>query len=307
MNEKVKKNMHHIHDKSYKDIYSKKEIAIDLFRNYVNKEFTKDLNSDNLTLVNKSYISSDYEESESDIVYRAKIGDNETIFYILLEFQSKIDYRMPIRLFFYISEILREYSKNHEHSKNDKNIRIPAVVPIVLYNGNKEWDAETEFRKIYYNNEIFHEGILNFKYYIFDINNSFTKDELLKNKNATAAIFLLDQKVNPKEYLDRVKNIALLFNNLSEEELKAIKHWIRNTTEEILAEKAINILEADNKEVVNVVANNANIIEEMEEKAKKVKAIEIATNLLDVLDDETIALKTGLSIEEVKKLRKENM
>ena len=70
MNEKVKKNMHHIHDKSYKDIYSKKEIAIDLFRNYVNKEFTKDLNSDNLTLVNKSYISSDYEESESDIVYR---------------------------------------------------------------------------------------------------------------------------------------------------------------------------------------------------------------------------------------------
>ena len=34
------------------------------------------------------------------------------------------------------------------------------------------------------------------------------------------------------------------------------------------------------------------------------KAIEIAKNLLDVLDDETIALKTGLSVEEVKELRK---
>ncbi len=33
------------------------------------------------------------------------------------------------------------------------------------------------------------------------------------------------------------------------------------------------------------------------------KAIEVARNLLDVLDDETISLKTGLSIDEIKKLR----
>lgn len=45
----------------------------------------------------------------------------------------------------------------------------------------------------------------------------------------------------------------------------------------------------------------------MEEQAKKEKAIEIAKNLLDVLDNETIALKTGLSIKEVKKLREDNI
>ena len=53
-------------------------------------------------------------------------------------------------------------------------------------------------------------------------------------------------------------------------------------------------------------ANNFNILREMEEQAKKEKAIEIANNLLDVLDNETIDLKTGLSIEEVKSLREEN-
>jgi len=37
-------------------------------------------------------------------------------------------------------------------------------------------------------------------------------------------------------------------------------------------------------------------------EGEKVKAIEIAKNLLDVLEIETIALKTGLSIEEIKKL-----
>ena len=30
--EKYRKDIHHIHDKSYKDLYSKKEIAIDLFK-----------------------------------------------------------------------------------------------------------------------------------------------------------------------------------------------------------------------------------------------------------------------------------
>lgn len=40
--------------------------------------------------------------------------------------------------------------------------------------------------------------------------------------------------------------------------------------------------------------------------AEKRKTIEIAKNLLDVLDDKTIALKTGLNIKEIKKLRNEN-
>jgi len=43
--------------------------------------------------------------------------------------------------------------------------------------------------------------------------------------------------------------------------------------------------------------------EEGREEGKKEKAVEIAKNLLDVLDDETIAKKTGLSIEEIRELR----
>ena len=39
------------------------------------------------------------------------------------------------------------------------------------------------------------------------------------------------------------------------------------------------------------------------QKGEKNKASEIAKNLLDVLDNETIAVKTGLTIEEIQKLR----
>lgn len=52
-----------------------------------------------------------------------------------------------------------------------------------------------------------------------------------------------------------------------------------------------------------MIANNAYIMKEMEQNAEKRKAIEIAKNLLDILDDKTIAEKTGLDIKEVENLR----
>ena len=41
-------------------------------------------------------------------------------------------------------------------------------------------------------------------------------------------------------------------------------------------------------------------------RGKQLKALEIATSLLDILDDDTIALKTGLSFDEVVQLRREH-
>lgn len=318
-NEELKKNIYHIHDKSYKDLYSKKEIAVDLFKNFVKKEFTKDLKAEDLTLIDKSFVTSDYEEIEADIVYRADLKGQEVIFYILLEFQSSVDYRMPLRLLFYICEILRDDAKNAKHNKNDKKLKIPAVIPIVLYNGKSVWDVPNELRKITYNEELFDSGLLNFSYDIFDINNGFTKEQLVNSKNITAMIFLLEQKIEPIEFLNRIKQIALFFDGISKEEMLAIKHWIRNTVQDDLANTAIKILESDKEERETMVANNAFILDEMKLKAIREGRqqgieqgieqgkIEVAISLLDLLDDETISKRVGLDLDLVKKLRKENM
>ncbi|MEG1411706.1 MAG: hypothetical protein RSD36_17875 [Terrisporobacter sp.] len=105
------------------------------------------------------------------------------------------------------------------------------------------------------------------KYEVFDVNNDFSKEELLESKNVTAAIFLLDQKIDAIEFLQRIKAIALFFDSLTNTEIKAIKHWIKNTVEERLAESAIKILESKKEDVEFMVANNAFIISEMKEKA----------------------------------------
>ena len=329
--EQYKKDIHHIHDKSYKDLYSKKEIAIDLFKSLLNEEWTKYLTKENLTLVNKSFVTSDYEETEADIVYKANIGEKEVYFYILLEFQSTVDYRMPLRLLFYMCEILREHAVNTDYRKRDKNIKVPAVIPIVLYNGEERWNVPNEFRKIIYNENLFGNGLLNFKYDVFDIGNDeeFSKEKLIKNRNVTSAIFLLDQKMNALEFFERIKVIALYFDGLTDTERKAIKNWIKNTMVDELAESAIDILNAKKENVEIMVARNTFILQEMEEEAilkgmqkgmekgmqkgmqkgmekgREEEKVEIAKNLLDILNDDVISLKTGLDVEVVRRLRAE--
>ena len=82
-----------------------------------------------------------------------------------------------------------------------------------------------------------------------------------------------------------------------------------------MANEAVKVLSSNKEEVEKMVASNAYILTEMKEKAeakgieKGIKQgqyqekINIAKNLLDVLDNETIAIKTGLTIEEIQKLR----
>jgi hypothetical protein len=215
---------------------------------------------------------------------------------------------MPLRLFFYISELLREHAKNENQKAFDKNIKIPAVIPIVLYNGKKPWDVVQRFSDIIDGSDLFEDNIIDFKYSVFDINNKFTKEQLIEYKNITSAIFLLDQKIDAKEFIERIRAIALFFSNITDKERMVLKHWIENTIEEDLANTAKSILDANKEEVERMVANNAFLLREMKEEAKKngqnEEKIQIAKNLLDVLDDNTISAKTGLSLEVVKSLRK---
>ncbi|WP_459478017.1 DUF4351 domain-containing protein [Clostridium saccharoperbutylacetonicum] len=98
---------------------------------------------------------------------------------------------------------------------------------------------------------------------------------MIRNNNITSAIFLLDQKVDPLEFFNRLKVVALEFNNLTDEQRIILKHWIRNTVDETIAGNAIEILESRKEEVEKMVANNVFMIKEMKEKVEKETEMEV--------------------------------
>ena len=60
---KIKKDMHHIHDKSYKDLFSNKEsFGRKMIQNFIESPWGKEITEDNMGVSKISlYILSDYE------------------------------------------------------------------------------------------------------------------------------------------------------------------------------------------------------------------------------------------------------
>ena len=144
----MKKDIHHIHDKTYRSFFENKEIFLELLQSFVEETWTAKIDKEQLIEDKSHYILRDFEEAEADIVYKAKIEGQEVFFCVLLELQSSVDYSMPIRLFYYTAEIWRKYLKGLKKEEvKRKSFKLPAVVPIVLYNGKDEWTATKSFKE----------------------------------------------------------------------------------------------------------------------------------------------------------------
>lgn len=317
---KIKKEIHNIHDKSYKDLFSNKELLVTMIQSFIKGSWGKEITKDNIDLVNKSYVLADYEQLESDIVYKANIEDKEVIFYILLEFQSYVDYSMPIRLFLYMTEIWREVLRNTKQTEvKGKDFKLPAIVPIVLYNGEYKWTVERKFKNVINKSELFGNNIIDFEYILIDIN-KYDKEELIELNNIASAVFYLDQKVDIEEFISRVKDVALGFNNLNEEQKMLLRHWLRNTLsdeiKEKIGEKIEDILIANKEEVDRMTSNISKTIKETFEKTREdgieegiekgieKGKIEVAKNLLSMgMDVLTVIKATGLSKEDIEKIK----
>lgn len=91
-------------------------------------------------------------------------------------------------------------------------------------------------------------------------------------------------------------------------EKKLLKELISLDTAIGKAEQKIEYLSSDEEtmriyyERERSLHERANMISSAEKRGK----LEVTKNLLDILDNETIALKTGLDIEEIKDLRVNN-
>lgn len=127
--------------------------------------------------------------------------------------------------------------------------------------------------------------------------------------NTAAALFLLDQFTEPFEFIERIKEIALTFNQLTEDDKRKLSKWLKITLDdgmkEIVQGDMDELLLSSERELDIMTANFVKSMKKTIEDEKLETLVEVATNLLDILDDETIAKKTGLDIDCIKKLREE--
>jgi len=302
------------HDAGYKKVLSNKENFLRFIERYVHEPWTADISRDDVELVNKSFVTDEYRLLDSDVIYKLKIGNSDVYFYFLIELQSRVDFTMPFRLLKYMVALLDEIFKNTpEDVRTRKGFKLPAVVPIILYNGDDNWTQVRKFSGYTKNAEIFGDCIIDFRYLLFDLKR--TDDSALSSpEQLLDAVFSIDKErlmlkdgISPEELKEWWEKRT---KKLSENDKFILQGWILHilckgvVTEEINEVFENSITKGDKspmKHVLEVVADR------MEEKftrsGEMKKALEIAEKMKakGKSVDEIVEM-TGLTVDDVLRL-----
>ena len=181
------------HDKIIKRVFqSKKEAA-----RFISKVIERKIKPRDLIVSQNSFVTSELRYREADIVY--KIRNKNVV--ILIEHQTRVDYRMAYRILNYQIEIMRANEVENPR-KEDKEC---LVIPIVLYTGKEKWTAKNYIKEIQerlYEEKIIKRGEIELGtlgyYALVDVNN-YTKEELLKEEGILSKIMLIEKERNTKD------------------------------------------------------------------------------------------------------------
>ena len=242
-----------IHDKGYKRILAQKKNFLSFLQTFVQAEWVSEITEESLTLIDKEFIPKDFKEREADIIYSVKLNGKEVIFYCLLELQSSVDYTMPFRLLIYMTELWRRlFADADKNVREQENYKLPAIVPIILYNGRDEWTAVRSFKEYQDGHERFKDNVVNFEYIFLNVNKY--KDETLQAiGNFISSVFLLDKQQNTDQLIANAAFAAKIFTNLTESEQIDFTDWlkdvllkkVKNSEKDIVAEAITNFKKGD--------------------------------------------------------------
>jgi predicted transposase/invertase (TIGR01784 family) len=304
------------HDEGYKVILSDVDNFLHLLRRYfASVPWIVKLLSDNVEAerMSNSFISEQYRRMDSDIIYMLRKGDTEIYFYVLIELQSKVDYTMPFRLLRYMVNLLEYlFEKTPQKVRERKGFRLPAIVPMVLYDGDNRWTAATTYREYTEDYEIFGDNIINFRYLLLDLNRT-DAEAIRPVVKLLDAVFSLtkmrfENKLEPDEINTWWAEQASL---LSKDDRYKLVDWMAfafKAPAEI-TDSIINILEkGDSNNMGNIFQRIADDFKEEWEqggiqKGARMEDVKIARILKEAgVDVNTIANATGLTVDEILQL-----
>ena len=131
-------------DKIMRQILKDKKQAAMSLNEWLKIEDRYKIKPEEIEEVTESYIAKTWSNEETDILYKDK--KYEGVFY-LIEHQTVVDYQMAKRIVEYKNEIQNHYQKN-EKIGNNRNYKAANISAIVLYSGDKKWDAKKNLKEI---------------------------------------------------------------------------------------------------------------------------------------------------------------
>ena len=136
------------HDGVYKLLFAHARVVIDLLRGFVREPWVGQLDFATLERVSGDFMSLDLRNRHNDVVWRLhwqRPGSAPTPVYLLLEFQSRPDRFMAVRLLTYLCLLYEDIIRNRALTSSGK---LPPVLVMVVYNGNRPWTVARDLESL---------------------------------------------------------------------------------------------------------------------------------------------------------------
>ena len=117
----------------------------DLLRGFVAGLRVDDIDFSTLRKLPAEYVSDDLLKRHGDAVWQVHLRGHWLYLVVLLEFQSRVEPRMALRILTYTGLLYGELVRSGEVAAGE---RLPPVLPVVLYNGARPWRAAREMRDL---------------------------------------------------------------------------------------------------------------------------------------------------------------
>lgn len=135
--------IHQPHDKFFKQSLRDRRVAIEFFQTHLPVELLEQIDLNTLKLEKHSFIDEAYKTTEADVVYSAQLGTSLAYFYLLCEQQTEVDQTIAFRLLQYSIRLIELHLKQYPKSS------LPIVYPLVIYTGDKPWDAPRDIFELF--------------------------------------------------------------------------------------------------------------------------------------------------------------
>lgn len=231
------------HDKGYKRIFSIKKNFLHFIKKYISYDWMMELTEKDLELIDKEFITDQFDTYESDLVYKVNTKEGSVYLFFLFELQSYNDFTMPFRLLVYMVAIWLDYFSNYDkNERKRKSFRLPAIMPIVLHNGERNWTASCQFKEMIEHSDLFGKNIVDFEYILVSVN-KITDAKIKESNTLVDNILLADKKRTRQEWINGIEELIQRIRKMDKNDLNEWITWFSNVIREINEEERIKLIE----------------------------------------------------------------
>ena len=211
------------HDAAYKLLFSFPVMVRDLLVGFVPHDWVAELDLSTLERWSDSRVSDDLRQRHQDRVWRVRFRGQWLYVLVLLEFQSSVDRSMAVRILAYTALLYQDLLRAGAGS-------LPAVFPVVLYNGRDRWTAAEAVSDL-----LAPVGAMlapfqpSQRYFVLDVSHNTGIDPSGPGKdNLVAALVRLESSRSPREVVAVLAALKERLSGPGDEDLKrAFIEWAR--------------------------------------------------------------------------------